>query len=281
MTRLQGVDKLYRRVKKAERCAAEGAEGLPRHSKGCGKLCMEAGAPGARQWATACADGRPAPCLCADMRLPGGYVPDDQDWLGLDLRTCADHFTRDATSQAIRRRMECLPVVEEGRERRERQLMVAGLLTRTKDVVFGEGDAARSFWTEAMSAVYPFDREALKAAVKRAWEAGEDDGSRRRLLNAPLAGSAHYNSERKSPAADKANGRESVSGATGVHATSLSEPCRDPPVPGTGAWGGSQRGLALTRVTPITLPRSFACRTRRRTVPRGGAWPGARTTRRW
>ena len=66
------------------------------------------------------------------MCLPG-YAADDQDWLGLDLRTCADHYSRDATSAAIRRRMESLPPTETPKGRRGQQLMAAALLTRTKE----------------------------------------------------------------------------------------------------------------------------------------------------
>ena len=45
-----------------------------------------------------------------------------------------------------------------------------------QDVAFGRGEGAWSFWDEALPLVYPFQREALKALTKRAWDAGETCG---------------------------------------------------------------------------------------------------------
>ena len=68
-------------------------------------------------------------------------------------------------------------------------------------MVFGHGAESWSFWDEALPKVYPFQREELKALLRRAWDAGEAS-ERQHVLNAPLVGSGHYHAERKSPAAE-------------------------------------------------------------------------------
>ena len=224
LVRVQCVDKVYRRIKKTDRCFKEKRDGLDPYALGCAGVCIMPGGPGARMWSCARrSGGEKPPCLCADLNLPG-YAPDAWDWLGLDMRTCADHYTRDATSKGIRAYTEKIdnePAVEDtgggagagegdeatGVKKREKLLMTTALLTRTKDVIFdGNAGSSWSFWEEAAAAVYPFNREALKAVVKKAWEEGEKTGKRQRILNPPLVGPAYSNAERKSAATEEGMG---------------------------------------------------------------------------
>ena len=80
--------------RKDARRAKEAATDRKKDSTGCAQACEREGAPGPRRWCAKRTDDRPARCLCADLCL-AGYTPDDADWLGLDLRTCADHYTKD------------------------------------------------------------------------------------------------------------------------------------------------------------------------------------------
>ena len=96
-------------------------------------------------------DGKLAKCLCKDMQLPT-YVPDNWDWLGLDSKTCAGHYTQDATTIADKAVMSKLPVVDP-KDRRTQVLLTKVFLTRIKDVKFKEGEHSFSFWKEGLKII--------------------------------------------------------------------------------------------------------------------------------